>query len=770
MNFSTLTSQRKRSLGLLFLVISLFMATFAFAQPGGGEALKFQNSNYLDHGDFVYFGCQDVLGNATNPSKLTVAAWVKWTVNPQTITTGSHESNESKNSIIIAKARWNSNDNSSSANGQFWLKHNSTNSTFEFSIRNGQNRYTVTGGSPVVDKWYYVVGVYNGELATSGNVRLKLYVNGSLVGSANAGTLTSTVNKNIAVHNSQYDRMCIGRSPSGYRLFTGHIDEVRIWREALSETAIRAQMFMSADISTAANVLRAHYSMSATSNFGRVIDNSGNGFNGEYMTGLVDVHSFTEAPYTVTDGDKNWSVSPQAWSPVTALISMPGDPDQYADFPKSLWTVGGVGSWSGNDPVAGDTMAIASNTSTVITLGDYDPEYNSSGSLYWTGTGQPVIDNLNNYSSDMTWYGIYDPHESNSRTTSYAPIGTGDLNNSNYYNFAAITSSLTSSFPSSLLTVTGTSLPTDASIVFANDSGDVSVISYNVPATTTPPILSRLNRVWRVEVTGSVTANYSFDCHFGYGIRNVFGSWNHLRIIDNPVSTVGFNMASIVTGTYSFTDSILTVSGVTLTPGVHFLSIGSTDSNTPLPVELATFTAKARKTDVVLDWETVSEKNNYGFFVQRALEANPMAWSDLGFVAGNGTTNVRQQYRFVDETLPVGKAYYRLKQMDRDGTISYSDIATVMGSEAPLATSLNAYPNPVRGAATISFVLAKESPVTVTIHDMLGKVAHTMCENRLFQSGAQSLSLNTAGLQPGSYVLQLRTASGTLARPLLIAR
>lgn len=241
-------------------------------------------------------------------------------------------------------------------------------------------------------------------------------------------------------------------------------------------------------------------------------------------------------------------------------------------------------------------------------------------------------------------------------------------------------------------------------------------------------------------------------------------------MLDNSVGAYGFNVASLVTGTYTFTDSILTVTGVTLSPGVHYVTLGSSDAGTPLPVELATFTARARVTDVVLDWETVSEKNNYGFFVQRALEAAPRAWSELGFVAGDGTTNVRQQYRFLDETLPVGKAYYRLKQMDRDGTISYSDIATVMGSELPLATSLNAYPNPVRGAATISFVLTKDSPVTVTIHDMLGKVAFTMCENRLFQTGAHSLSLNTAGLRPGSYVLQLRTARGTLARPLLIAR
>ena len=762
MNYYALLNGRTRSFGLFLLVAFLFLATFAFAQPGGGEAAKFQNGNYLDHGDFIYFGSQDVLyqNPSTNLNKLTVAAWVKWTINPQDAAypaVNNHETNEERKATIISKERYHSRDV-----GQFWLQHTTTNNAFEFSIRNTNSRYTVTAQAPQQDKWYYVVGVYDGSLSSA---RLKLYINGSLVASNDASS------GNIYLHNAA-DRMCIGRSPSGYKLFTGHIDEVRIWRLALSQAQIREQMFMksSITISTPTN-LKAYYNME-TITYGQVMDMSGRGIDGEYMTGLVDVHSFTEAPYTIKDDDKTWSTSPQAWAPVTALISTPPDPDEYADFPKTLWNVGGAGSWNGVSALlAGDSMAVLSNTSNVLTLGDFDPEFHGSGSLFWS-TAPPIVDNFgtpstNNY---MTWFGIYDPLETNSRTTSYAPIGTSELNNVTYFNFAGITSSLLTSFNSSLLKITGTSVPTDASLVFANDSADVTLISYNVPASTTPQILSRLNRVWRVEVTGAVTATYSFDCHFGFGFKNSIADWQHLRVIDNPNGAYNFNVATIVSGTIAFTDSILTLSGVTLAPGVHYLTLGSSDAGTPLPVELAAFTARVRQSDILLDWETITEKNNYGFVVEKALEHSPQAWTEIGFVEGNGTVDIRKQYRFVDNALPVGKAYYRLKQIDRDGTFAYSDIATVTGSAVPLASLLNTFPNPVRGAATISFVTSRETPVTVTVHNMLGKCVQTLCDNRLFTSGAQSLQLNASGLQPGSYVLQLRTADGTLARPLLIAR
>ncbi|MBL0176263.1 MAG: T9SS type A sorting domain-containing protein [Ignavibacteria bacterium] len=749
MNYSALLNGRTRSFGLLLLVAFLFLATFAFAQPGGGEALKFQNGNYLDHGDFAYFGNADVLSNGvTNLNKLTVAAWVKWTIDPQDAAypaTNGHEINEGRRATIIAKERYHSRDY-----GQFWMQHTSSNGQFEFSIRNMTNRYTVSAYAPEQDKWYYVVGVYDGALSSA---RLKLYINGSLVASANASS------GNIYSHTAA-DRMCIGRSPSGYRLFTGHIDEVRIWRLALTQAQIREQMFMKGSITISPTTnLKAYYNMETVS-YGSVANAAGINYHGEYMTGLVDVHSFETTPdHTVTDTDKSWSTSPQTWAPITALISTPPDPDEYADFPKALWTVGGMG--------VGDSMAIQGNTATTITLMDSDPV---NGTPFWSV--DPEIDNYGNPSTNnyMTWFGIYDPLETNSRTTSYAPIGTSELNNVTYFNFAGITSSLPASFGSSLLTITGTSVPTDASLVFANDSADVSLISYNVPASTTPPILSRLNRVWRVEVTGAVTATYVFNCHFGYGLHNQIGDWQHLRIIDNPNGAYNFNVATLVAGTYTFTDSMLTVSGVTLDPGVHYITLGSSDAGTPLPVELASFTARVRQSDILLDWETISEKNNYGFNVEKALEHSPQVWTEIGFVEGNGTVDIRKQYRFVDNALPVGKAYYRLKQIDRDGTFAYSDIATVTGSAAPLASLLNTFPNPVRGAATISFVTSRETPVTVTVHNMLGKCVQTLCDNRLFTSGAQSLQLNATGLQPGSYVLQLRTADGTLARPLLIAR
>ncbi|MGY2133292.1 T9SS type A sorting domain-containing protein [Hymenobacter sp. HD11105] len=99
------------------------------------------------------------------------------------------------------------------------------------------------------------------------------------------------------------------------------------------------------------------------------------------------------------------------------------------------------------------------------------------------------------------------------------------------------------------------------------------------------------------------------------------------------------------------------------------------DGNTPLPVELISFAGKAENNVVRLTWATASELQNKGFEVERRTEQGE--WQKLGFVAGNGTTNQRHNYNYLDRSAVAGNNYYRLRQIDLDGKSVYSQVVAV---------------------------------------------------------------------------------------------
>lgn len=97
-------------------------------------------------------------------------------------------------------------------------------------------------------------------------------------------------------------------------------------------------------------------------------------------------------------------------------------------------------------------------------------------------------------------------------------------------------------------------------------------------------------------------------------------------------------------------------------------------SESPLPVELTSFSASVDGSLILLEWETATEINNYGFEIQKLdIENLDSTWSPIGFVQGNGTTNCPKQYSFTDEIdFSIEKVTYRLKQIDNDGKTAFS--------------------------------------------------------------------------------------------------
>ncbi|QJX45895.1 T9SS type A sorting domain-containing protein [Hymenobacter taeanensis] len=121
--------------------------------------------------------------------------------------------------------------------------------------------------------------------------------------------------------------------------------------------------------------------------------------------------------------------------------------------------------------------------------------------------------------------------------------------------------------------------------------------------------------------------------------------------------------------------------------------------NNPLPVTLASFTASRQSQNVYVKWATATEKNNAYFEVQRSSDSK--VFTSIGKVQGNGTTSMGAAYSFTDRSPLAATAYYRLRQVDTDGTESYSSVVAVAGTDKIEASF---YPNPTNSQVTLPAV------------------------------------------------------------------
>ncbi|MBE0551696.1 MAG: T9SS type A sorting domain-containing protein [Ignavibacterium sp.] len=184
-----------------------------------------------------------------------------------------------------------------------------------------------------------------------------------------------------------------------------------------------------------------------------------------------------------------------------------------------------------------------------------------------------------------------------------------------------------------------------------------------------------------------------------------------------------------------------------------------------IPVELTSFTANVVDGKTKLEWQTASELNNSGFEIEKSVFSPQSSvgekknWIKLGFVNGKGTTTEFSNYSFVDDEQLVQKTYYRLNQIDFDGTFSYSDEIEV-DVNAPLTFSLaQNYPNPFNPSTKISWQSPVGSWQTLKVYDILGNEVATLV-NEYRNAGNYEIDFqSTVGNQQlanGVYIYQLR--------------
>jgi hypothetical protein len=198
----------------------------------------------------------------------------------------------------------------------------------------------------------------------------------------------------------------------------------------------------------------------------------------------------------------------------------------------------------------------------------------------------------------------------------------------------------------------------------------------------------------------------------------------------------------------------------------------------PLPIQLAAFSAvvvSAR--EILIKWSTLSETNNYGFEVQRAFnEPSNFATIANSFTAGHGTTLDPRNYTYVDTEGVNGVVYYRLKQIDLDGTVHLFDpirvdlLTSVVARDVPTVYRLEqAYPNPFNPSTKIQYALPVSGMVRLRLFNQLGQVVRELT-NGYQAAGYHEMTLNADGLSSGIYYYRLEAGAFVDSKKVVLLR
>ncbi|NUQ82419.1 MAG: T9SS type A sorting domain-containing protein [Bacteroidetes bacterium] len=744
----------------LFSMILGLMALPLMAQPTGQYSVKFSN------GDDVFNGGLQSLSTST----LTVELWVKPTAFNHTIFTKMNGGDYPSNNGIA-------------------LEILST-SQVRLSVgRDGARTMVSVNAALSSVNWNHIAVTYNSGTAT-------LYLNGVSKGTASGG---STINSPYPILFGSF------HSWGSYNL-TGEIDDIRVFNTVRTPAQIASDM-----TSSEPEGALAFWKFDEGSG-DTVADASGNGNTGFFGTsnGSADTNdplwnqynTTPDAPASLFATSNNGEVT------VTWSKSDAGDVEGYAVY---------GGTESAPETKIGETLT-ASDTSFTFTdltngetyyfrvkafdtfaaVSDYSPEdaavvaTDASRALTFDGSDDYVdLGNATelNVTGDLTleaW--IYaDNYNQSGRIISKWGSASGyeidlfegslrfSLNQSVRVHQASITS-----FNGTWVHIAAVK----SSIVSTLYINGVAVGTGFAPTTiSTSPNNLLIGRMANLAVS---TFNGAIDevrvWNVGRTASQIFDFYNS-PLVGTESGLVGLWHLDEGTGVTAFDSTPNGNNGSHINGPVAGIS-GAMGGGT-VPVELSSFTHAGGK----LIWKTASETTNAGWEVEmskpdpEALEGTGFEnsgtdpsrtsgsvteeWKTIGFVAGAGTSTEERSYSFA---LPEMKeaVRVRLKQLDTDGTVSYSQILTIEAAPAAFEL-LGNYPNPFNPTTVIRYQTSENSTVNLQVYDVTGRLVTTLVDGKK-DAGVHEAEFNAAGLSSGLYFYRISAGNFSAVKTMMLVK
>ena len=191
----------------------------------------------------------------------------------------------------------------------------------------------------------------------------------------------------------------------------------------------------------------------------------------------------------------------------------------------------------------------------------------------------------------------------------------------------------------------------------------------------------------------------------------------------------------------------------------------------PVPVELTSFTANTEENKITLSWETATEKNNAGFDIERS--ADNKTFYKIGNIKGRGTTTEKQSYTYTDKISGGGKFYYRLKQIDFNGSYTFSNVLEVSALPTVFSLSQN-FPNPFNPSTTIKYQLPQKERVVLEIYNTLGEKVKTLVDDirdpGFYEAKWDGTNNNNIDVATGVYIYRIIAGKFVLAKKMMFLK
>jgi hypothetical protein len=302
----------------------------------------------------------------------------------------------------------------------------------------------------------------------------------------------------------------------------------------------------------------------------------------------------------------------------------------------------------------------------------------------------------------------------------------------------------------------------------ANTGAMCATVASNAEKPAACGLFSRIEREWKVTRTNM---NQNFNMDFKLAACAAPGSvvLADLRLLvddDGNFGNGGTTCYSNVTnpGLFTYSNPTITVNGITsaMIPNnsTRFLTIGSVQVITPLPIELLTFDAVLnQKRTVDLTWTTATEHNSDYFIAEKSLDLQN--WVNVCLVQAAGNSSNELDYSCEDTNPFLGLNYYRLKEVDQDGSFKYSETRVV---NLESTQDVTIYPNPTNSIFSIQVkdIESKE----IQFFNSMGQEV----ELNIIASSSDLVQYDTNELSEGIYYVKVTTGLDSKTYKLIVLR
>ena len=274
---------------------------------------------------------------------------------------------------------------------------------------------------------------------------------------------------------------------------------------------------------------------------------------------------------------------------------------------------------------------------------------------------------------------------------------------------------------------------------------DTFMVTVNPTSANLPPVA----RAGNDSITTSLTVN--IDASTSYDVDGFVSTYNWRQLSGPSSASIACpscattNISNLANGTFRMEVEVTDNLGARTRDTVQIIETGSF-----LPAGILYFKGKYSGKDNILQWATASEFNSERFEIQRS--ADGQQFETIGSIAGAGMSKTTKEYSYTDQLVPEKLNYYRLMQIDMDGSTRYSSVVSLNNGTGKW--HVETYPNPVVEELQVNLHSREKGSLIIRVMNQHGQLIKNVMLNK--SADELMVRMKLKDIPAGVYFLEFR--------------